>query len=74
MPGCLPLILLLLQLMQFLGGQFPPLAGCQVRVQGHTADGFPVQGVDPGTVNAEHPLDLVVDPLAQRDPHNLSFA
>ena len=29
-----------------------------------------MQGVHPGVKHAEHPLDLVVDPLVQRDPHH----
>ena len=49
----------------FVGGQLPPLARRKALVQHKAADGVPVEGVDARAVDAEHPLDLVIDALPQ---------
>lgn len=49
------------------GCQLPPLARGKALVQRKPADGVPVQGVDARTVDAEHPLDLMIHALPEQD-------
>ena len=47
--------------------QLPPLARGKALVQRKPADGVPVQGVDARTVDAEHPLDLMIHALPEQN-------
>ena len=50
------------------GGKLPPGAGSQAVIQPKPPHPQPVQAVHPCAVHAEHPLDLVVDPLGEGHP------